>query len=274
MIELAIVIIIISVLTGLVLVAHKISLDAKLAFARSLTKSSPVTNIDNLALWFETTMPKSIVDLEADDGKSISVWYDLSPNRDNATVVNSPTYIAESINGLPTLRFDGSNDYLTFGGSSLINNNYTIFIVEQRRASTASGAYIIGGSGVTDNSRLNIGYSSDTAIAFHQYNNYYDALSAVVAFSLLTPIIHSFDFDSAVGKNYYLNGINKTLTSSGSGFDANKGLVSFAGATIGQSGVDSNYFKGDIAEIIVFNKLLSHNERKDVEGYLSKKWGI
>ena len=35
-----------------------------------------------------------------------------------------------------------------------------------------------------------------------------------------------------------------------------------------------NYYKGDIAEIIMFNRALSEKDRQSVESYLSKKWSI
>ena len=48
-----------------------------------------------------------------------------------------------------------------------------------------------------------------------------------------------------------------------------------AGITIGKHGTaSSQYWHGHIAEIIIFNKNHSVNEREEVEGYLAQKWGL
>ena len=46
------------------------------------------------------------------------------------------------------------------------------------------------------------------------------------------------------------------------------------GIEIGYSSVSSQYWNGDIAEIIVFNRALKTEERQAVEKYLGQKWGI
>jgi hypothetical protein len=51
-----------------------------------------------------------------------------------------------------------------------------------------------------------------------------------------------------------------------------QGLVSYNNAQIGK--YSENPYKGDIGEIIIFNKYINDDERRNVEIYLSKKWGI
>jgi len=42
----------------------------------------------------------------------------------------------------------------------------------------------------------------------------------------------------------------------------------------GNSWVNFEYFRGDIAELVIFSKFLNTEERQAVEGYIMKKWSI
>lgn len=275
-VELSIVALIVSALIGLIISANRISENAKLTTARTLTKSSPVNDIDGLVAWYETTMPQSISDASADNGKSVTTWNDISPNKNNAVASVGPTYTSNVLNGLPVLRFGGLVTHcMAFNGADLVNSNYAIFIVEQRRA--AGQQQFFGGSDIATDSSLNLGYNADTSLTLSQVNNNYT--SVIAGYLSPTPRIHSYQFNSATGKNYYLNGTALALTSGGTNFVATNGLsifnnVAFANAAIGCYTGSNNYFNGDIAEVIIFNKILNDTQRKDVEQYLGKKWGI
>jgi hypothetical protein len=42
----------------------------------------------------------------------------------------------------------------------------------------------------------------------------------------------------------------------------------------GNAWASNEFFRGDIGEIIIFNRYLKNDERLDIEKYLAKKWGI
>ncbi len=270
-IELSVVALIISALIGGVVAANRISQTAKLTAARSLTKNSPVIDIDNLVAWYETTMPQSFIDLESDNGNLVTTWYDLGPNHNNASGGIAPTYISDAINGLPALRFSGTQ-YFNFNGTSLAQNNYTIFVVEQRRAISGSGDFnfFIGQvppSGSTNNI-LHLGYLDNTTMTFAQFGNDYNV--TVPGYISPIPIIHTFRFSNTRGKDYYKNGGTPLIYETTGG--ALTGLTTYDNAAI--AGYFTVFYIGDISEVILFNKTLSDNERKDIERYLSKKWRI
>ncbi len=278
MIELSIVAVIISILVGTIITASRISANATLNTAQSLTVSSPVNDIDGLALWLETTMPKSFDDLSADDGKAIATWYDLSANKNNAVNAvtgSAPTYTANVINGLPVVRFNGSSNFLTFDGSPLVSSNYTIFAVTTRRSDKDNNA-ILGGTEVGCNyCNLRIGYFINGSPRF-RFAHYNDGTSAtdyidtdISAYVSSIFEVSTMSFDSSSGKIYYKNGATIASVTTAA---AKTVLASWGGSAVGRS--EAFYFNGDIAEIIIFTKSLSFTERKDVEQYLGKKWGI
>jgi len=271
LLELSIIIIIIAILAVSAMQGSDLIHTAKIVSAARTTKSSIISKIDGLAIWYETTMPKSLYTNQAIEGESVSFWADISgvsltPNNATQNVINNqPTYITDAINGLPVLRFNGTNNYLEFDGSLLVNSNYTIFIVA-RKGIDKPNNMILGGTNITDNNKnLQIGYDNTPFIVKHYgetgYINYTPPLYANPTFQ-----IHSVIFDSNVGKAYYENGTKKTTATD------KTSLASWTGSAIGR--FTTNYFNGDIAEIIMFNRVLSDQEREDVEQYLSDKYQI
>lgn len=272
--ELSLVIMIISVLAIGVMQGGKIVSKVRLASAASLTKSSMIDKIDGLQLWYETTMPQSIDNISKANKEFVSTWYDISGTKEiahNATAGNAPKYISDAINGLPVLRFDGSN-YLGFDISPLSNSDYTMIMVIQRNPDTGKNFFGYSstpttGNGVamryldpaTNEIRVNHGASSS-------YDTDVDAYNGVV------PNIFVF--------NYNMNSATATIYKNGTINDGQRlntlGVpLNFHDTTyyFGRH-LTTNYFTGDFAEVIMFNRLLSDIERKDIERYLGKKWGI
>ena len=91
-------------------------------------------------------MDESFIDIEAEDGSTISTWNDINVqkiNRDNATQSSAssrPLYVANVFNNaIPAVRFDGSNDFFSIDGQYLVGNPYTIlqlrggYLLRERR---------------------------------------------------------------------------------------------------------------------------------------------
>ena len=243
---------------------------ARVISAQSLTRSSPIPRISNLVVWYETTMKDSFSKKDV-MSKTVKTWYNLNPiiKNNNATAGTAPSYKTKTINGLPAVVFNGNSQYLNYIGTALVQSDYTVFVVEQR-SDNANSSYFMGGTATDSNSNLSLGYKSNTSLTFAQYSNDYDI--TVSGYMSPKPLIHTFRFSSAIGKNYYSNGVNKTLIASGSAASTTV-LTSYAGAQIGRR-LTTQYYNGSIGEIIIFNKYLNNDERVDVEKYLSKKWKI
>jgi hypothetical protein len=225
-------------------------------------------------LWYETSLETSFKSTEAIDSTAISTWYDNNPQaiaKNNATQVTAsfrPKFYENVANGIPVIRYDGSNDTMSFDGKFLANSNYTIFVVEQRRAAT-SCFFTYGTDTITDNGILHVGYRADVSpnarLTQAHYNNDLNYLTPLLLYSEPIVRMHSFWFSKTTGKKYWTNGGNVTEASN----SQTTALISYNGAIFGNSGCNI-----DFAEFIIFARDLTTEERQSVEDYLSKKYAI
>ena len=270
--EISIVVIIIGIIISGITQSSLMVKSSRLQTARSLTQNSPVIDMDNLVVWYETSLENSFIKNEGQDGSSISVWYDNNPqalvknNAIQATPGSQPKYIANVFNGaIPAIRLDGVDDFLLFNIDDIIGSAYSIFVVEQRRSIGLN--LFIGGTSANAGGNLLLGYWNDALIYFSHYEQ---AISLATS-NYTTPktIIHSFLFSQSLGKQYWLNGggtpdsYNASFTNS---------IYQLPGLSIGRA--FTSYFNGDIAEVIVFNRALKNSERQLIETYLGKKYNI
>jgi type II secretory pathway pseudopilin PulG len=108
-IEISIVILIVSLVMAMVIKSSSSAYEARLKMAQDLTRSSPARNIENLVLWFESTLPESIDDYQASEGQRVTIWHDINPqefSKNDAASPGlsfSPTYSETLANGLPAL---------------------------------------------------------------------------------------------------------------------------------------------------------------------------
>jgi len=299
LIELSIVILIIGILVAGVTQSSRLVRMFKISTAQTLTQSSPVNGINNLMVWYETTLDASFNASEDFDKGSISAWYDInvqSTSKINAcqntaiTTANctatgssasQPKYIENAINGLPVIQFDGNDDYLDFNGTGLIGTDYTIFVVEQRRSAPANYTFLIG-TGNTGTS----GPGSTFMLGFNPasgQNNFFHSLGGGGTYEIIynigsyispKPRIHTTILNTSVGQSYWLNGgTTPEIATTGSGNKTPLALASLMSIARGNDGV-IRYYQGDIAEIIIFTRALKTEERQSIESYLGKKYAI
>ncbi|MCE3255902.1 MAG: hypothetical protein K0R25_1396 [Rickettsiaceae bacterium] len=277
LIELSVVILIIGILVIGITKGSAIVRAAKLQSAQSLTLSSPVASIDALRFWFEPTLDKSFDASEKLTGP-ISKWYDTNPqssnmmSADQTTASAKPTYTASAINGLPALKFDGS-DWLRMVIQTSTSDKLEVFTVCKRSALVVlSSSAVFHKAGTNDNDNVgrfilaNEGLSSPFQLATAR-NGTKSVRSPHPGNNI--PYIFSTSFDGTNNTAYY-NGTAQTAVASTGNFDFDNVLI---GARY-TGGVENSMYNGYIAELIVFDRNLTATERKDVTKYLGNKWGI
>jgi prepilin-type N-terminal cleavage/methylation domain-containing protein len=288
LIELSVVILVIGILVIGVTQGSRIIRQSKLTSARSLTTSSPVNSISGLSMWLETSLDNSLNDSERIDGGSggngtIANWYDINPLSFNhldlsqGTTANKPTYDASGINGLPTIRFDGVADYLSrtnVTGSNLSSSQQVSIFAVQKYSSPIHNSTTIMWQPVDCTNRLSL-------IAILNNNKiYFQPVNCIGTSDGNIDVVVSNFMD----KPKILTGIrgfgaaqlrvNRQQVVSTNSMTAVFNTSGVATLFVGAQNATTNFLKGEIGEIIIFNRALSNAERDSVESYLAVKWGI
>lgn len=199
----------------------------------------------------------------------VTSWNDVSENDNHFTqstisqqpsVSNSP-YLANK----PAINF--VDDYLKNSLIDSINSqNLSIFIVSSGLSQGGNVAGLFCVSNLTNGLYLVRKMSGGRFMAY-KYPAYLDSGNGTYPSSGYLPNITSFKRELGVESRLYLNGVFKSSDSSNSmNSQFTNGEVK-----IGQANGYS-YFKGSIAEIIVFKRFLSDLEQAEVEQYLMDKY--
>ena len=254
-----------------------------------------------LSLWYDFNDPTTLFqDLAGTvpvtaDGESVFRINDLSGNGNNAqlsdTLQGAATYESDAgatINGNSVIRFDsgtsGLGDIYEVPGMDLraiTNQDLTIFTVYKVTENTPNGFYGIWGNdngawdrfymasantfpgaGPTDG-LVSLGGATQGAII--------PGGGDVGEVKLLTAVydgnlVGSFNSGTIDGSKIYFNGIEQVQFTDMS--DASNAQTAMR---IGNDG-DDNYYVGDLAEMIIYNRVLTNNELNLVNCYLAQKY--
>jgi len=278
LIELSISAIIIGILIAGIVSGKRLINQVAFRSAQSLTKSSSITSIPDLALWLEPTLDESITGTASgnnlSNNDSVSSWNDISGNRINltqGTSANQPKYVKTGINNLPSLQFDGTNDILSSTTAPLNNgvNQYTMIVVW--RLPAAAGTKILAEQRST-NSANNTGAAMYDNFKFSGINNDTSAMGTININTNYIGIlvINNSDTNNVSG---YLNSNTKTTAASANQSALNLGadIFSVGGSTGGSTG-GSLFASAYISEVIIFNRNLNPSEITLINNYLSKKY--
>lgn len=224
------------------------------------------TQVYGIQAWYDGADPLNTGSAPA-NGTSITRWFDKSTYNNDAVAVSAAPYVVDATNG-NYLNFNGTAQYTITSNGFVVNQYYTVFVVE--RLQSASGNFpLFGGSGGSANTNLNAYYSGTNSvqIRFNQYANdligsappYVDAASQpsrIWSFSQQNQDREIFLYGSTIVSN-----------------NSNTFLSSWAGAQLGWAAGSSPY-PGHLREYIFYNGLMGNYERQRVEGYLAWKWNL
>jgi hypothetical protein len=224
------------------------------------------TNVGDLIFYLDA------VNLKSYPGSG-STWYDLSANKNNFTLFNTPTYTSNGSTGT-YLTFNGSNQYAR--STNAINfNAYSAITIEIGYRTTVTNATQIlyettgtGGSTATGGITLlmnsnNTGTAANTYLS--QWQGYgtrlfgYTVSTSTAFNSVIEQFVNGAD---TLGRQTY---VNNTVTT----YFTNTSVVSIATTTtsglafantwtyIASRASTSNFFRGDIAYVRAWGKKIS-----------------
>lgn len=231
-------------------------------FATIFTTQAQIPT-QNLKLWLRAD--SAVVH----NNGAVEIWQDVSGNGNHAvqnTQNKKPSFINNSLNNKPSIKFDGIDDNLTLN-ISLTENKLSSFILIKNYSNTQN----VAGFVLFDSTIIHDWSTQNSIILFLINNNNFSAYrnSNEVLYS-------SLNYDFALYKltangnflNAQKNQNNINQTNSSGNFNINKGVI---GSRF-SSGNYNSYIEAEILEIIVFDTILPNSERTIIENYLMDKY--
>ena len=193
--------------------------------------------------------------IDAEDGKVLSIWEDLSGNdRHFSDVRGDPTYAATILNGMPAVHLDG-DDYMAITVRK--NNKYSIFTVSQLTG-TKNDRLI----STKRNVNWLLGYNGNWADCFHPRG--WASLANPRRPDTNPNLYTATSSGSTV--QFYANTFNKTTE------DGRSGAIEEL--QIGGYRDTNDPSEGDVAEIMLFERVVTDAERLGTEAYLASKYHL
>jgi hypothetical protein len=235
----------------------------------NFTQISP-TSFSGLGLWLDASQLTGLT-----NGGALTTWVDKSSNAYVGTASNGPTYITNSANGLPVVRFNGTSQLINFGSNILnISTNTGIAMFSVVKINNGS-AGIVG--------KTVAGPLSGRWTTFRQTNTTKmlvqpdgDSTESMYSDSATSLQLVEGLWDRQT-QYIYQNGLLRDSDAKASTRDLSNSAPLYVGAYPDSTGAGPNpgfYLDGDIGESLVYMTNITPFIRQQIEGYLTWKWGL
>ena len=218
-----------------------------------LLKNSPVINT-GMVLWLDASDSSSIVL----SGSSVVTWKDKSGKGNDATGVNGPTL------NLGKIVLNGDRQYFTtnYTAKAPVESVFIVFSSNNHLQSSLVESSRPGGRQFQNDGHQGIGKGPGLASMGIRWIGMGTMTTTVSATSL-----GELTYDST-GVNIYLNGKPSISVSGNPGFTDGMTVI---GGSPGQNGY---YLNGTLCEVIIYDRIITNQERESMEGLLAWKWGF
>ena len=308
LIEISVVIVIVMIMIAGLLQGSRVISSMRITTARNVTNSSAMPWINYIVTWYDVTAGDAFVESEHDDGDKISRWNGAelrSTDRVNLTQTDEtkkPILISNGMYGLPSLKFDGVDDYFmseNLEQSVLSYRSGSVFIVFEPKTTSATAKRTIFYQPVECGREFDVGYgfnglagnfglassSGDcgSTSATTSGLNYVVTNEKIVASMVISqaPMVQNDVSNIKIYRNGFLEtstkvgvGYNSALIENSKQYADGHGRVYVGARKTSDSATPSSFFEGLLGEMIIFNRSLNNEDRKEIEKYLGKKWGI
>ena len=308
LVEISVVIVILMIMIAGLIQSSRVIKSMRLTTARSVTQSSAMPWINYIVTWYDATAADAFVESENDDGDMISFWngaeirYSDRIKLAQVDDTKKPILVSNGMYGLPSIKFDGIDDYMqseNIEQSILSYRSGTAFIVFEPKTvvSTEKRSILYQGSecgrefdlgysfnnvkgnfGLASSSE-NCGSTNATTSSFDYVVQNEKIISSIVVYQ--TPMVSGVTDNIKIYRNGYLQNVSKVNTGynspvieSSKKYSDGSSRLYLGAKKIDNGANPTSFFHGMIGEMIVFNRSLNNEDRKEIEKYLGKKWGI
>ncbi len=216
---------------------------------------------------------------EALDNSPITEWRDINPQSNRKLSVlppatnSRPRYVEKGFDGfIPAVRFDGVDDFLSTSNLAISSREIAVFMVAKRRAiSVGTSTLSLFSSSADrdwDNSRSFVAFQEGDGTTLQTFSVLPRSVATHPGNDIAYIVETIFD---GTNNTLYLNGVARPSVATNSVFIPDTMLI--GGRWDRSAGMVLSY-NGDIAEIIIFSRALTTEDRKEIEKYLSKKYSI
>jgi hypothetical protein len=229
-------------------------------------------NTAPLAVWFKADALTNL-----NNGAAVAVWPDLTGNGFNAMQplsANQPTFVTSAINGLPVVRFSATNSTCLWFYRP-VQDDFTMIFVFQSRQGVSTGTDFWSGAGLVNGEVVGTVGDFGTSLnasgqilagtgnpdtTVHSSSGFNNGLPHVVTFKRIK---------SAGTIALYVDG---TLVGAGTG--GTQSLTSPNQLMLGAQQTLNNFLNGDLAEVQIYNAVLSDTDRLAQERALKCKYNL
>ncbi len=206
----------------------------------------PVTN--GLTLWLDADAITGLA-----HGAAVAAWSDRSGRANDAAQANAtlqPLYVTNALNGRPVVRFDGADDYLD--GTAAAVTSRTIMAVCRLDPTAIVLAGLLAQTGGADTNNIR----SHSVVAWR------------------APRLGANNADFCNNGRVFINGLADFTHTNRYHILLEEAPAPVAFRYRLSQTAYNRYFKGDLAELLIFDRVLTVAERNAVGVYLEQKWGL
>lgn len=193
------------------------------------------------------------------DSDLIALWQDQSGNNRHVsqeTEDKRPLLKLDIKNGLPVVRFDGSDDFLQ--ATVAADASKTLFIVTRSLSGSGSNRACIGYDDIAS-----FYWNPGDGAGWLWWEPVINCGGTITAWNVL-----AFKLTSAASFTTYLNGVQVDTDNPADEITTSTTL------TLAARTSTTAFGDVDIAEVIIYDSALSDSDRALVDSYLSTKWAI
>lgn len=233
----------------------------------SQTGPGGVGNATTNVLWLDANRGITLT------GTNVTNWADQSGNTFNAIPPNTvarPTIINASVNGYPSIDFDGTNDQLRITDAAAFDlTQWDIFIVPIVNLAKNFNAWLVKGRDGAENYEV-LSYADNRIHTPIQFTTGARTFPSSPAGQLSTTdfTIIEYSYATGTGRDIYRNNTsiysdNENRTPRTNNFDLAIG---------NEQATSGRFINGGLAEVLMYNTPLNSAERIIVNNYLAAKY--